>query len=508
MKKLLLNYFIALIFGIIWSAILFYEWGTDFGVHYASAMYLGEDYALYNEIFDHKGPVYLLFLRFIGLSIGWGPSQAYISLLLTSMVYLLPLVFIINTKIISQNINLVILLLILASFFGQSTNIFIVLFQAGMLFFAFYFLFACIEKPSFFWLYWFLSTFFYSISVLTRIDAIIFMPLFFIALIFAKKEPGGLNRFKKISIALIGLFLISCGLFLAVSNFFGFTLEQFIQHNITFNNWYVTHLYVNKTAYIVRPQQISLMLTSGILISLVIIIRAATNKFKLPRLSIFKNKGEVCASYSISEKAEGYENNSTLLFLSWIILILGAIGLILSRSDKNYYIFIFLTPAIFLICYWGGLLNKWHLKYISALALYALFLTITPVVYKIISRPDCLANVFCSASPAKNYEKTVNEVKTRASFTIVGGRGWPHVFSKSKPERAVNDWWLYYLNEPFVTSGLKLSHDRLLMRPPGAEYWIDPSFVTTQNNNPYLKDLLGKSMPVENQGAYWKFKIK
>lgn len=502
------NFIIIFIFSLVWSANLFYEWGTDFGVYYANAMFLDDGYSLYNEIFDHKGPVYYLFLRFIGQLIGWGPVQAYISLLLTAMIYLVPLVFIINKKIVSRNINMVVLFLILASFYGQPTNVSISLFQSGLLIISFYFLISCIKKPDYFWVYWVLSALFYSLSVLTRIDAMIFMPLFFIALIVPRNEKEGLKRYIKFSSALISFSFIFLGLYILLSKYFGFSIEQFIQHNFSFNSWYLKHKYEDLTGYFVRPNQIMLLLFSGILIALVLILRETIRKFCLQSISIFTHIKSVRNFFAILNKIQVRERDLTVLIMSLAILVLGVIGLLSTRSDKQHYIYIFLTPAIFIISYWGWVLKQSQLKYIAALGLYALFLILSPIVFRILKSPDCLTNVFCSASPAHDYEKTVNEVKYLRSFTIIGGRGWPYVFSRSKPDRAVNDWWLYYLDEPFVTSGLKLSHDRLLMRSPGSEFWVDIEIAKIKNKNPYLKELMNRSLFVEDQGRYYKYKIK
>ena len=81
----------------VWSAGLFTGWGSDYGAYYTGAYYLDDNYRLYQEIFDHKGPVYYLFLKSIGTVIGWGHLQSYISLLTTMLVFYIPTYLIIRS---------------------------------------------------------------------------------------------------------------------------------------------------------------------------------------------------------------------------------------------------------------------------------------------------------------------------------------------------------------------------------------------------------------------------
>ena len=81
-------------FAFFWSLFLLNEWGTDYGGYYAIARFLDEDYRLYKEAFDHKGPIYYIFLKCIGSLIGWGSKQAFVSLGITVSIYLLTIFYI------------------------------------------------------------------------------------------------------------------------------------------------------------------------------------------------------------------------------------------------------------------------------------------------------------------------------------------------------------------------------------------------------------------------------
>ena len=36
---------------------------SDYGAYYAYGMFINEDYSLYNQAFDHKGPAYYYFIK-------------------------------------------------------------------------------------------------------------------------------------------------------------------------------------------------------------------------------------------------------------------------------------------------------------------------------------------------------------------------------------------------------------------------------------------------------------
>ena len=55
--------------------------GSDFGSYYANARFMSNDYKLYDQIFDHKGPFYFFILRKISLISGWGFYNSIYSLI-------------------------------------------------------------------------------------------------------------------------------------------------------------------------------------------------------------------------------------------------------------------------------------------------------------------------------------------------------------------------------------------------------------------------------------------
>ena len=107
---------------LIWCFKELTNFGTDFGFYYSGAYFISDDYSLYKEFFDHKGPVFYLFLKIIGNLIGWGIPQSIISLFFSLMVFFIPIAYFINKfcKTIFSKISM--FLLSISILFGQTSN--------------------------------------------------------------------------------------------------------------------------------------------------------------------------------------------------------------------------------------------------------------------------------------------------------------------------------------------------------------------------------------------------
>ena len=77
----------SIIIIIFWSFHELSILGADFGIYYIESKYASNDFRLYTEIFDHKGPFYFYFLKSIGQIIGWGPQKAILSLALSVLTF-------------------------------------------------------------------------------------------------------------------------------------------------------------------------------------------------------------------------------------------------------------------------------------------------------------------------------------------------------------------------------------------------------------------------------------
>ena len=124
---------------------------------------------------------------------------------------------------------------------------------------------------------------------------------------------------------------------------------------------------------------------------------------------------------------------------------------------------------------------------------------------------NCLVDIYCEQSPIKNYKETINNMKDKDTSIIIGGRGWPHSFSGSKPRHAMNNWWMYYVDRPFTTYNLLEHHEKLLNESPGYEFWIDNILLKDKlerKRSLYFYEILKKSKFIKNEGKYSRYEIK
>ena len=77
MKNFLLNHLkfslfvLFIVFSFMFMTTSLQILSSDYGAYYANAMFFNEKYSLYNEAFDHKGPIFYLFIKIIGSLFGW-----------------------------------------------------------------------------------------------------------------------------------------------------------------------------------------------------------------------------------------------------------------------------------------------------------------------------------------------------------------------------------------------------------------------------------------------------
>ena len=60
-KKDIFQFILIFLISLSWALSLDLNWSTDFGVYYTGASFFSDNYRLYLEHFDHKGPAYYAF---------------------------------------------------------------------------------------------------------------------------------------------------------------------------------------------------------------------------------------------------------------------------------------------------------------------------------------------------------------------------------------------------------------------------------------------------------------
>ena len=117
--------------------------------------------------------------------------------------------------------------------------------------------------------------------------------------------------------------------------------------------------------------------------------------------------------------------------------------------------------------------------------------------------------IYKSQQSIPPYSETINFLKkNKIEPEIIGGRGWFYFLSGEKPKRAINDWWLYRLKEPYYSESLINQHKKLLNRESGYVFWINNYLLEIQTKNKLLNQIKSISEKIEDQGYYTMFKIK
>jgi len=107
------------------------------------------------------------------------------------------------------------------------------------------------------------------------------------------------------------------------------------------------------------------------------------------------------------------------------------------------------------------------------------------------------------------YSETISFInQNKIEPEIIGGYGWVYFLSGQKPIRAINDWWLYSLEKPYISESLINQHKRLLNRESGYIFWISNYLLKTQTKNELLNEIKSISEVVEDQGYYSMYKVK
>ena len=178
---------IFLVFCFMFTTVNLQVLSSDYGVYYANAMFLSDEYKLYDEAFDHKGPVFYLFIIVVSKIFGWGNYSTFLPILISSLLFLLSFLFFLkNIKINNKNKIFLLSFASIACFFNQYGNASIVFFTSSLILFYLSFLIKFNNLRTI--KYYFFSVLFLSLAILTRFDFIIFLLLIILQLIYFNKD--------------------------------------------------------------------------------------------------------------------------------------------------------------------------------------------------------------------------------------------------------------------------------------------------------------------------------
>jgi hypothetical protein len=496
LKKIIII-FILFTTALIWSLLMFRYWNYDYSLYYNSAVNIGDQYRLYKEIFENKGPFYHFFIKNISKIIGIGIVQAYITLALTLFGFFLSLFFIIFNR--SKKHYFLILFLSISILFYQNGNLSLPIFQCGILILSFYFLLKRFSENNNIYLY--ISFFLYSLAFFTKVDVITYLPVYFfaVALLYNKKE-----FIPKILIIYLFFFIEFIFIYLLFSKYFQFSFYDYYLHNFEFNYQVSSPGRDPFVKNFRSPVHTGLIMSTGIGIIFIEIFSNVYQKYFTNFKSLFNNKDK--------EK-----------FISLIIIFLGIFFWLWAGSDKNYHVFMIYTPLIFFIAYY------WNFLKISKIKLYFFyFVTIFYSIVTIYAEPKntIMNGCFLNKKPCGEVigmTKTIDDLKINnyEDIIVIGNNGWLYLLSNTKPTTAIGDWFFYLKGiknnktiSEFDTEYLLKTYKKLLQKKSGYIYWMHKSYIDNLDSKEYyrssdrIKVILSISTIIEDQGSYIKLTIK
>ncbi len=451
----------------LWSMNLLVEWGSDYGVYYANARYLSSNYVLYGEMFTHKGPLYYMFLRFLGGLYGWGVGQAVTSLFLTVLVFFITTVWVCIKFELTKERLLAIALLTIATLVNQGSNASISYFQATFMLLSFYYLVHSVRTINVWHTH--LSLIWLLFAILVRIDALAFIALHVAVYVWHLHRLAEKTQVIRHMLTAAAIILASI---VVPPILFKYDFSDFLKQNIEFNSYYRSLCYSGVKMILYRPESVQTLMTSG---SMLFVIAIASN-ITVPKSRAARQVG------------------TPICFQAWLVVaILGFSFLVwfASGSDKDYHILIVMPGMLLFIIY---NINR-HIK--SRF----LYVTLPYLLYMVFLVTAFGANVVMNnlsngqlwdqeSSNLADYRKTIRMLETTDSAYVIGCRGWLYVFSDTKPLIAINNWWLYWQEPGYETEGLIRAHRRL-MNSVGCRYIVDEEILAKPTK--YLQELLEKS---------------
>ena len=480
-----INIFIIL-FVFVWSSKLFYLWSTDFGHYYIGANVINDDYRLYNELFEHKGPVYYFFIFLISKVIGYGYFQSYFVLCLTVLLYIFSLHKLCHFYQISKAYRSLVFLIFTSQLIRLNENVSLDIFKGALLILAFLYFMQYLKTDKNNSLL--ISFFFFSLAVLTRIDALFFIPIYF----FALSETRNNKLFFTIK-STIKFSIIFSLLLLLFSIFYNFTISEFYILNVDFNSWRAMQSlsiisFHPILAYLHRPRLVEELLINGSVIAFLIVNYLPRHE-KLKKIFI----------------ASALPN---------VVLTLGLFSLIVSLSEKPYHLFIFYPYfTIYLVIKLSQLRKDIDIKlFITTFSLITIFF-VSPIAKTYLSDRSCFTDPFCNLSSLNNTKEIVDEIKNsnNQQILIVSSFSWVYLFSETQPVISLDDNWLYMLDEPYTNSKGYLNSYEIINELKSNEYfYIYKSFYNQNfnNTNEFFENIWSKPYEIEELGDFLKITYK
>ncbi len=499
------------------------DWETDYGSYYSLSMFLDNENILYENMFSHSGPFYFFFIKILGYVVGWGWKSSIIVYAISYFLLFLSIFYCCKKLKIGFFETLIVLVLFTSyqKYFGSNVSLQI-FFNINLVLFSLYLLLFITEefkKKNLF-----LSIFFLSLLILTRIDGIIYSALFiFSYLYFLYIKKINLKLFFNDLIIGLLIFLI---VFLFFKFYFGYSFKSYFDHNIIFNLKYgLLHDKLNNFSFILdlTPKKLTLSIIFFIITYFIIIFAKEKNKSKFTIPLIFL--------YIVLFLIYNFEIQINYYFFVNLILIILTLSLLILKDTRYIYLCystIFYLISIFILNYSGGyklyytamlhppyiflfisvliLIKKINLNIYKYLA-YFVFIFLIADQYKKhifffnsqvlesekISFKNDINNFFYDDSLIKDSKIIVFQKKENVK--VICGRGWLNVFSEKKTKGNLYDWW-YFAYILFDTEYFNNDYEYFIKGNLGNFFLIDKGCLKPSiKSSDKLKYIIKNSVP-------------
>lgn len=440
----------------------FLGFGSDYSFYYTNSFSISEDFRIYKEFFTHKGPLYYYFLKFLNNLYGIGWFQYFISFLIT-ILFSYSIFFYVTKKIANKN-KLLLCFLFTNLLLFQDSNISIQILQSSFLFAFLYFFDVYTDKKNIKDLI--CASFLLLLSVLIRIDTLIFLAIPFLVLVFENHA----NKFKSLAIFIFSFILT----FFISSILFGFSFVDFYYHNIDFNFLYsnsdsdtsfikIVQKYIDKKNFII------FISVTGISVLLFQILK----------------------------------NIKSLSFYHKLILIFSSLLFLFIASEKNYHFLIFVIPVIYVFIKNTHLLTSSIKQILIFPIILSSFLILLQSIKFIGSYKERINSISWIDKMSKDINFSTNNY-------IIGGSGNVSLIylnkDINKPDFPTNNWFYYINDYDFkYDKYFDLNHEKMMNK--NEFIFISKSIFNHEKPNKKLNDILENSIKVADYDEFVKLKI-
>ena len=502
-KEFYLYLIFSFLIAIFWSIGIFSSWSTDYSLYYGGAMFNSDDYKLYEHHFTHKGPVYYFFINIIGKIFGWGGTKIALPIFASVFLYLISGYFLFKSFVPNKKFIFILFASLVSTLSYQTFNAAISYFQFANLFFSLTFLILSFKRKNIFYL--FLSIVFFNLAYLTRLDAVVFAPLFLISIYYFNK-----NSYKILNF--VALIFISCLIHIFFSNYYDYSFSLYFEHNYLFNKWYRDHYFsLNPFTFLHRVGNLYIFLASGLGVLFFILLSNIKNYklFKKDIKNIFKFKKN---KYLIKSK-----NKPEIFFLfmaSGIFLFIW----LYSASDKTYHGLPLQSGILLLIT--SIFINKkikfnnFYITPLVLLIIYSLFATSLKPALHFLGDINCIEKLSCKRLDDRISQSTMSDLSKVKKAAIIDGDGWVFILSGTPPMLSINNW-IPYEGIYYETAAWR-NYDKVNLSKKNLTIWVSKSVIDRNYekhlhghplDNKNLKKILEKSKIIEDQGRYVKILI-